>query len=79
MPIREIDLSLRAINYRFAEGNGKADGCVLNLVIVGEVVHIVAESVAVQPQLSQKALTESGLIVAALRRLYGKPEEILRV
>jgi len=56
LPVREFELAFGAIDDGFAESYGEADGGAEDLIVVGKVVHITAEIIGVEAELTEKLL-----------------------
>ena len=69
MPVGHLDLRFRAVNDRLAKCDRKADGRVLDLIVVGVVVDVTQIVVDVGAQVVAECLGDAGLVVVALRRL----------
>jgi hypothetical protein len=70
--MRKVQFSFRAVDIGFLKRNGKADGGVEELVVVGEVVHAAIEVVHVEPGSAEKALGEAKLVVISMRGFTGR-------
>ena len=72
----EFELAFGAVDDGFAEGYGKADGGVEELIIVGEVVYVAAEIVGVEAELIEEAFGGAEFEVVSVRRLNWQAENI---
>lgn len=76
MPIRDGQLAFRAVDDGFTEGDGKADGGAVDLVVIGVVVDVAAEVIDVHLEVLAEDGAETALVVIAFRGLDGQAEEI---
>ena len=76
MPIGKVELCLRAVDDGFSKAIGKADRRVVNLIVVGVVVHLPAEIVGVQLEFSEERFRQTRLVVISFGRLHRQAEEI---
>src|SRR6202167_1072026 len=71
IPIRQVDLGFGAINDGLLEGDGKADGCVVDLIVVCVVVYEPAKVVGVQSELFETGFGQTLFVIVSFRRLDG--------
>ena len=62
-PVGKLEFCFRTVNDGLLEGDGEADGCVLNLIVVGVVRHQTPKIVGIQLYLSAKGLGQAGFVV----------------
>src|SRR5277367_6788083 len=71
-PVGQVDFSFRAVKDGFAECYGEADRRIVDLIVIGVVIHVTAENVSVQPELLEEGLGQTDFVIISLRRLNGK-------
>src|SRR5947209_5429340 len=76
VPVWEFELAFRSVDDGFAEGYGKADGGIQDLVIICEVVYVAAEIVGVEAELVEEASAHAQFEVVAVGRLKRKAENV---
>src|SRR5580704_2319847 len=69
VPIDNVQLCFGAVDDRLAERYGKADGGIVDLIVVRIVVHQPTKVIRVQLELSEEGLGQSQLIVVSIRWL----------
>ncbi len=75
MPIGQIEFGLGAVDDGLVKGDGEADGGVLDLVVVGVVVHEAAKIVGVELEVIEEGFGQAGFVIISLRRARQGIEE----
>src|SRR5580693_9427861 len=74
MPLGQIDFAFGTVNYCLAEGDGEADRRVVNLIVIGIVIHKPPEIIRVQPEVLEEGFGQARFIIVSFRRLNGQFE-----
>ena len=66
VPFGKVDFGFRAVNYGLPERDGKANRGVIDLIVIGIVIHKPSEIVCVQPEVPEEDLGQTHFVIISL-------------